>query len=350
MTPEVSAIVVSHRSSGEAAGCVASLAASFRGEGICGETVLVDCGSGVEDERALAAAGADSLVLLRENRGYSGGVNAGLAAARGRNLLLCNADVVFSPGAVTALLRAAGEKRIGAAAPLAFWDSGERVKLPPGYAPGFFTDLSQLLAGRSRALDQSRFARFARSATRLWERGGTAKQLSGAVLAARREVFDAAGRFDERYPFEYEETEWEARVRAAGFNLRFVPQARIRHLWAVSSSRNPETAARRAASESRYRSRYGRLGRAILDRAGRLSRNRFGEASAEEPSFSARPGAAVAFSPNLSGIPFAAADLDRDFRLPPEIRERIAPGRWRFTVFRKDDGRPLETRIWEKGE
>ena len=350
MSPEVSAIVVSHRSSVEAADCVASLQAGFRAEGVSGEAILVDCGSGREEARALKAAGADSLVLLEENRGYSGGVNAGLAAARGRTLLLCNADVVFSPGAVTALLRAAADLRVGAAAPLALWDSEGRLKLPPGYSPGFFTDLAQLLGGRSRALDDSRFASFARNATRLWERGGTARQLSGAVLAARREVFDAAGRFDERYPFEFEETEWEDRVRRAGLRLLFVPDARVRHLWAVSSSRSPETAARRAASEARYRSRYGRLGRAILERASRLSRNGIEEGSRTEPSFEARPGAAVALSPNPSGIPFAAADLDREFRLPAEISMRLAPGRWRFTVFRPEDGRPLEARVWEKAQ
>ena len=348
MIPEVSAVIVSHRSSREASGCVASLKSCFRDEGLSGEIVLVDCGSGAGEGPALRAAGADSLVLLAENRGYSGGINAGLAAARGRQLLLCNADVVFLPGAVGALLRAIREKRVGAAAPLAVWDSEGRLKLPPGWAPGFFTDLAQLLGGRSQALDDSRFTRFARSAIRLWDRGGTARQLSGAVLAARRDVFDAAGRFDERYPFEYEETDWEERVRAAGFDLLFVPQARVRHLWAVSSSRSPETASRRAASEALYRARYGRIGRAILDRAASLARNGLEGSRDEEPSFAARPGAAVALSPNASGIPFASTDLDRDFRLPAEIAARLAPGRWRFTVFDKETGRPLEARVWEK--
>jgi hypothetical protein len=349
MTPAVSAIVVSHRSAGEAAACVASLSRCFREEGIAGETILVDCASGAQESDALRAAGADSLLLLEENRGYSGGVNAGLAAARGASLLLCNADVVFLPGAVGALVRAISEKRVGAAAPLAIWDSEGRIRLPPGYAPGFFSDLGQLLAGRSPALDRARFARFARLATRLWEQGGSAPHLSGAVLAARRDVFDAAGRFDERYPFEYEETEWEDRVRAAGFDLRFVPQARVRHLWAVSSSRNPETPARRLASQERYRRRYGRLGRAILARA--AARNSGGDngAAIAEPSFPARPGAAVALSPNASGIPFASCDLESDFRLPAEIAQRLAAGRWRLTVYRRQDGRPLETRTWEKG-
>lgn len=351
MTPDVSAIVVSHRSAAEAAACVASLASSFRAEGIPGETILVDCASGREEAEALRAAEADSLLLLEENRGYSGGVNAGLAAARGRHLLLCNADVVFFAGAVGGLLRAIAEKGVGAAAPLAVWDSEGRIRLPPGFAPGFFADLGQLLAGRLPALDRARFTRFARLATRLWERGGSAPHLSGAVLAARRDVFDAAGRFDERYPFEYEETEWEERVRAEGFDLRFVPQARVRHLWAVSSSRSPGTAARRAASEALYRRRYGRIGRAILARASGGPVNGAGGAGGEsspEPSFAATPGAAVAFSPNASGIPFAAADLETGFRLPREIRERLPAGRWRFTVYRREDGRPLETRVWER--
>ena len=349
MIPAVSAIVVSHRSAAEAAACVASLAASFRGEGISGETILVDCGSGAEEAGPLRRAGADSLLLLEENRGYSGGVNAGLAAARGAGLLLCNADVVFLPGSVRALVSAIAEKKVGAAAPLCLWDSEGRVRLPPGFAPGFFSDLGQHLAGRSAALDRARFARFARLATRLWEQGGEAPHLAGAVLAARRDVFDAAGRFDERYPFEYEETEWEERVRKAGFDLRFVREARVRHLWAVSSSRSPETAARRAASEALYRRRYGRLGRAVLERAARGRAGGGNGATSAEPVFAARPGAAVAFSPNASGIPFASADLETGFRLPREIAQRLPAGLWRFTVYRREDGRPLETRLWEKG-
>jgi hypothetical protein len=167
------------------------------------------------------------------------------------------------------------------------------------------------------------------------------------VLAARRDVFDRVGRFDERFPFEYEETEWEQRVTAAGMRLVVAPRASVRHLWARSSSRNPEAGARRAASERTYRQRrYGRWGRALLDRirapAGppmpRLQR----------PQAEASPGHFLAISPNPSRVPFAAAELDRDFELPREIAEELPPGNWRFTRFREADGRPIETRVWEK--
>ncbi len=351
MTPELSTIIVTHRSAAEAAHCVASLRRAFREEGIAAEILLVDCGSGPEEAERLLEIPADRHLLLEENRGYSGGLNAGLAAARADTLLLSNADVVFSPGAVTRLLRALGGKRAGAAAPLSVWDAEGRVKLPPGFAPGFLRDLAQLAAGRFRVLDDWRFARFARETRRLWEEGGRARHLSGAVLAARRDVFDAAGRFDERFPFEYEETEWEDRVRSEGLDLLFVPQARVRHLWAVSASRSPETRSRRVASEGLYRRRrYGRAGQALLERAARLAEPepQGQRVAGDPPRFGARAGAALALSPNRSGLPFAAADLAEEFRLPEEIRSGLPPGTWHFTVFRKDDGQPIERFFWEK--
>ena len=349
MTPALSAIVVNHRSAAEAEGCVASLAEAFAREAIAGEILLVDCGSGELERGKLARIPADVHVLLEENRGYSGGVNAGLARARSDRLLLTNADVVFLPGAVSGLLRAIEDRRVGAAAPLAVWDRDGRIRLPPGFAPGFFRDLSQLLPGRFPARDDRRFASFARETLRLWEEGGAARHLSGAALAVRREVFDRAGRFDERFPFEYEETEWEDRVRRAGLDLLFAARASVRHLWARSASRSPGVASRRTVSERVYRERrYGRLGRAILERVGSRPRARGGARRIPRPFLAALPGASVAISPNPSRIPFAAAGLERDFLLPEEIAASLPAGTFFFTIFRNRDGRPLETSSWEK--
>jgi hypothetical protein len=159
------------------------------------------------------------------------------------------------------------------------------------------------------------------------------------VLAARRDVFDAAGRFDERYPFEYEETEWEERVRAEGFDLRFVPQARVRHLWAVSSSRSPETAARRAASEELYRRRYGPIGRAILARAsGGPSTARAARAArrARSPFGDARRRRRLL--PNAQGPVHLSGPGDQ---FPPSARSASGcQPALALHVYRRGDGRP----------
>ncbi|HEV8231576.1 MAG TPA: glycosyltransferase family 2 protein [Thermoanaerobaculia bacterium] len=350
MPPEVSAVVVSHLSAREAIDCVASLRRAFRAEGIVGEIVLVDCGSGLAETHALERGGADLFLPLAENRGYAGGVNAGLARARSFRILVCNADVVFHPDAVRTLLEAIDDPSVGAAAPLAFWDAEERVRLPAGWSPSFLSDLAQLSIGRWPSRSEKRFASFAREMLRLWDRGGTTRQLSGAVLAVRREVFDRVGRFDERFPFEFEETEWEDRVRGCGLALRFVPRARIHHLWGASATASPETPERRFRSRRLYwRRRYGRFGQALLERAARVSRPTVVPRIAQ-PRLAARSGAWAAISTNPSVLPFAGSPLDEGFVLPEEIAMRLPPGSLYLRSFRPTDGRPLETFVWEKEE
>jgi GT2 family glycosyltransferase len=347
--PDVTAVVVNHRAAPEAALCVLSLREAFSREGFDGEIVLVDCASGEEDVCALSALACDQLVALPENRGYAGGINAGLARARGGRLLLSNADVRFLPGALTALFSEIEVPSVGAASPLCFWDEGGSLRMPPGFAPGFLRDFAQVTTGRWPALDARRFAAFARETGRLWEDGGDAGHLVGAALAVRRDVLDRVGRFDESFPFEYEETEWEDRVKAAGLTLRFVPRARAHHLFARSAVRNSETERRRAQSERIYRTRrYGALASAALRKARRLARSpRYPRIS--EPRFEPRPGTELAVSPNPSLLPFAGASLGDGFCLPAEVLPSLSgTAPLYLRVYRSHDGRPLETFIWER--
>ena len=349
MTPELSAVVVNYKTADLAADCVRSLREALSRESIEGEIVLVDCASGGGEVLKLEQAGADVFVALSDNRGYSGGANAGLARSRGALLVVSNADVTFRPGALTALRAALKDPKVGAAAPLAEWDEEGRILLPAESAPGFLADFSQLTAGRWPRWDDSRFARFARRTLALWEHGGQAAHVVGVVLAARSDVFDRVGRFDERFPFEYEETEWEERVKKAGLRLSFVASARVRHLWARSAAADPaQTAVRRAASARAYRGRrYGSVGRALLERTEGAARPLAARPIAE-PSVPARPGAALALSPNPSLVPFAGARLDVAFRLPDELRVSLPPGSLYLRVFDPSSGRPIETFVWEK--
>lgn len=343
--PRVSAIVVNHRSAAEAADCVRSLREGFAREGVAGEIVLVDCDSGPDERAALEALPAHTRVLLAENRGYSGGVNAGIARARGDRLLLCNADVVFLEGAIAGLLEAVEDPRVGAAAPLCLWDLEGRLRLPPELPAGFWRELAERHFGRLAALDRRRFTAFARRSLFLWEQGGDARNLTGAVLAVRRDVFARVGTFDERFLFEYEETEWEDRVRAHGLLLRYVASARVRHLFARSATRNPDTERRRTASRRLYRERrYGRLGRAILERS-LPSAARF--PALREPSLAPREGAWAAVSTNPSLIPFAGSPLAQGFRLPADVLQSLRPGPVYLRAFRAD-GAVLETGVWDK--
>lgn len=332
--PELSAIVVSHRSAVEASACVAALRAAFEHGGVEGEVVVVDCGSGPEEVSRLRGVSADRFLPI-ENRGYSGGVNAGISESRGGFLLFCNADTELDPGALRPLIEAAGSPRVGAAAPIQFADRACRVFLPTGYGSGFLRDL----AGAFRPGADARFARHARRQWRLWTEGGDADYLVGSVLVTRRDVVDRVGRFDEGFPFEYEETEWEDRLRESGRALRVVAEARALHFPGTSSRRNPETEERRALSRRRYRSRrYGRLGRAVLEGTESVLRRSAPEAPPVGPEAARADGSALAFSPIPSLLPFAGVSLSSSVDVGEVAR--VLGGTMYVRTFRTGDGRP----------
>jgi len=330
---DVAAIVVSHRSAREAARAIASLRLGFAETGVSGEVLLVDCGSGPDELPRLREAGSDRLLAI-DNRGYSGGVNAGVAAARARMFLFCNADVELEPGALGPLLEAAGRPDVGAASPVQHADAEGRILLPSGFGAGFARDLAQAVGGRWGA--DRRFARHAARQWRLWHEGGETGDLTGSLLAVRRQVVDRVGRLDERFPFEYEETEWEERVRRARLSLRVVSQSRARHAAGTSAARNPETVIRRRASRREYRARrYGRIGSAFLAWAERGSSPP--GATPAPAVFEARGrDFAVAVSPNPSLLPFAAAGLERE--VSAESLVSAAGGPLYARVFRVRDG------------
>ena len=79
MTPRVTAVVLSWNGTEETLGCLRSLAAATYP---ALSVVVVDNGSTDDVAAAVAGASPDVRVIrLDENRGFSGGVNAGLEAA-----------------------------------------------------------------------------------------------------------------------------------------------------------------------------------------------------------------------------------------------------------------------------
>ena len=338
MTPRVSAIVVNHRSAAEAAACVASLREAFAREDVAGEIVLVDCASGPAEVAALAALAADAEVFLPDNRGYSGGVNAGLARARAPRLVISNADVVFLPGAVTALLSEIEDPKVAAAAPLCLWDAAGKLRLPADSATGFFGELGV-----------GRFAPFARRTLAPLGAGGR------RAAPDRRRARGPARRVRPRRPLRRAVPVRVRGDRVGGPRPREGPPAALRS----GSARPPSLCAQRRAQpgdRAPPRDLAAALPRAALRPArARAARARRGAAAPRvratalsEPLVRARAGASLAISTNPSLIPFAGASLAEDFRLPEDVLASLRPGPLYLRVFRTSDGRPLETFVWEK--
>ncbi|MGJ9423783.1 glycosyltransferase [Aeromicrobium sp. CF3.5] len=174
------------------------------------------------------------------NLGFAAAVNVLATTVAGHDLLLLNPDAVLqSP--LTSTLAAMREPDVAVAAPLDVaaspagaeaWDVAHRER----------TVISALVSAAGYA---SRLR-----GTPLSELYRTPPQdvdgyLTGACLAINRAAWDEIGSFDEEFFLYGEETEWQARARAAGWRLRLVDEPGIVH-EAAGTTRSSSVAARRS--------------------------------------------------------------------------------------------------------
>ena len=267
---DVSLVLVAHRSSEVLPAAVGSFRREAAALGLAAEVVVVEHSEdAAEAERA--AASSPDVLLVRPNRGYAAGVNAGIAAARGAVLVVSNPDVELLAGSLRPLL-AALEGDCDVAGPQLRLAT---VLFPPAEPQTPMAELRRRLAGRSRRAWERHLRRELREWDRVWGAATplAVPALSGALLVFRHELFARLGPWDEEYFLYFEETDWLRRARARGARLALVPRAAAVHRWGHSA---PPDAweSRFAASQRRfYRKSYGWRGGAVLHAARRLPRS-----------------------------------------------------------------------------
>ncbi len=179
-----------------------------------------------------------NLIHNEKNLDYTRAMNHCLKAAHGDFVLLLNPDTEPQPNAVRNLQAAlATHPQWGAA--------GARLE---------FADGSLQRTGNRDLTRQDLLydalgvnARFPNNAARLhnsyaeWDRttGREVDALSGAALMVRRAVLERVGLLDERFPMYFEEVDWCQRMRAQGWRVGYVPNARITHLAEQSARQLP---------------------------------------------------------------------------------------------------------------
>lgn len=185
------------------------------------EIVVVDNESSLESRRRLAG-GSFRIVALEGNRGFTGGMNAGAAAAEGDLIALLNNDVVLSPDWLATGLAAmrdpeaglVGGRSDGGHAGQREGDSGFTV---PRIDPeGGFSKLLTVEARRAAVAS-----------------------VDGSHLLVRREAWEATGGFDEDFFAYYDEVDLCARVWATGWKVLYEPRLTVWHQRGLSSDRLP---------------------------------------------------------------------------------------------------------------
>jgi GT2 family glycosyltransferase len=261
--PTVAAVVLNWNQSGLTLDCLATLRKSARPVDY---VVVVDNGSRPADRLALSnglAAGVH-LVQLPANRGFAGGMNAGLAEAHRLGAAyawLVNNDAFPEPDCLGQLLAAMeADPTLAAVTPHLVGADG--VPQPAGGRYDAAT-------GRNEFLDTCQLAEPVGA-------GGYWAVATAPLLRVAPAV--RAGGFDERFFAYWEEIDLCLRLGAAGYRFRSVPEAVAVHLGAASSGgsafgyhlylRNRFRLVRKHAPAGRRTAQVLGLCREYLDNAG----------------------------------------------------------------------------------
>jgi GT2 family glycosyltransferase len=157
------------------------------------------------------------LIRLPTNLGFTGGYNAGITqslASDNGYIFLLNNDTILFPDTIHALIEAMQEwdvtvpKILFHDSPNQVWSAGARWRsFPPSVIMIGYKRRDGPLYNVSRSLEYA----------------------TGCALMFKRRVFETVGGFDLDYQNYQEDYDLCHRIRAAGYTIGYVPQARLLH-------------------------------------------------------------------------------------------------------------------------
>lgn len=247
--PRTGVVVVTHDTRDEVLGCLATL-----GRAGADEIVVVDSGSRDGTAAAVRAAHPDVAVLELANVGFGRAANAGVRLTSAPTVVVSNADVRFDPGSVVALAEALErDPALGAVGPCVVYPDGAH-QASARRDPDLATAIGHALVGRVAA--DNPWTRRYRQLDADPTRPRDVDWLSGCALALRREAVVELGGFDPGYFLYLEDVDLGARLRAAGWCVRYDPCARVVHRVGASTRANRMRAlVQHAISLDRYHGR-----------------------------------------------------------------------------------------------
>lgn len=241
----IAVIVVNFNAGPHLRRCLRSAAADL--EGRDWSALVVDNASSDGSAKTVEDLPRTRVIANAENRGFGAAINQAVRLTHARWLWLLNPDCVVEPGAfarLEAVLHAHADCAI--AAPQLLNADGSiqaSARGEPSAATGLF--------GRhglfARLFPRASMTRRNLQAEDLSAAGQTSAVVDwvmGAAMLVRREAFDAAGGFDERYFLYWEDADLCRRLRDRGLTTRYVPGARVLHPGGVSAASRPAFATR----------------------------------------------------------------------------------------------------------
>ena len=238
--PDLSVIVVTHRTRCDTRHCLTSLTEGGL-EGVRSEVIVID--NGGDDgtaEMVRAEFPQFRLIVNDQNLGFSHGNNQGIEVSQGEAVLLLNPDTLVPPGALArcvAFLRVQPEDvaamtcRVESPDGSVQWTCSRRLITP-------WSECARALL-LDRLFKKSDF--FNPEPITAWDRRDTraVECLLGAFMLIRRSALRRLGPLDESFFLMYEDVDWCKRAADAGYRLMFWADEHIVHLGGQAWKQEP---------------------------------------------------------------------------------------------------------------
>ena len=189
------------------------------------EIIVVDNAS-KKNEAELLKQKYPQIVALRsdENLGFSGGNNLGISHAKGDFLFFLNNDTFVRTDGFRSLIdEMLNNPSIAAVSPkILFAEPGNTIQFA-GYTPLTKVTLRNSIVGINE-VDDGR-----------WDRPAPTPIVHGAAMLFRKSVLEKIGFMPEVYFLYYEELDWSAAIKRAGFDMWYIPSCVVFHKGSKST-------------------------------------------------------------------------------------------------------------------
>jgi GT2 family glycosyltransferase len=230
---DISIIIVNWNTKDLLARCLQCIYATTRG--MVPEVIVVDNASSDGSVEMMGEQFPQvTVVANRENLGFAAANNQAIRQAGGRYLLLLNSDAFLHEGAIETMIgHMDGYPDTGAAGCRLYYEDGTLQRSCSTF-PTLATELWQAL-WLDRLLPQSPV--FGKYMMTYWDMDHLREVdcVLGACMIIRREAMEQVGLLDEDFFMYSEEVDFCYRLKKAGWQVRFVPDASATHVWGGSA-------------------------------------------------------------------------------------------------------------------
>lgn len=223
--PDISIVIVNYNTRDLLRACLSSIMRSQQ-KSDRWEVIVVDNAS---SDGSVEGIQNFKLIRNKENRGFAAANNQGIAASKGRYVLLLNSDTEVGPSVFGELIHYMDEHNdVGALTCLLKLADGS---MDPACHRGFPTPWASLtyFFGLEKFLPRSFLFGQYHQGYKNFSEVHDVDCISGAFFFVRRAVIESVGLTDEAFFMYGEDIDWCFRIRKAGWKIQFYPHISIMH-------------------------------------------------------------------------------------------------------------------------